>query len=139
MAAMAKSAPFSMRLSERLDALVSEEARRTRRSKGAIVAALAEEAMRTRMFPGIGFRGEDWDRRAWMMGTAHDVWQILDAYRDVGSVEAMVAEGTLSEQHVRLALAYYEQFPDEIDEAIALNRRSLAELHELYPSFEISG
>ena len=49
---MAKSSPFSMRLSERSDALVSEEARRTRRSKGAVVEALAEEALRARLFAG---------------------------------------------------------------------------------------
>ena len=51
----------------------------------------SEEALRTRMFPGIAFRGDDWDRRPWVIGTAFDVWQVIDAHRDVGSVEAMVA------------------------------------------------
>lgn len=135
---MAKSAPFSMRLSERADALVSEEARRTRRSKGAVVEALAEEALRARLFPGIAFRGADWDRRPWVIGTALDVWQVVEAHRDLGSVEAMVAEGNLSERQVRLALAYYERFPEEIDEAIALNRRPLRELRERYPSIDVA-
>ena len=135
---MAKSSPFSMRLSERSDALVSEEARRTRRSKGAVVEALAEEALRARLFAGIAFRGADWDRRPWVIGTALDVWQIVDAYGDFGSVEAMVAEGNLSERQVGLALAYHERFPEEVDEAIALNRRSLAELRERHPSIDVS-
>ncbi len=135
---MAKSAPFSMRLSERADALVSEEARRTRRSKGAVVEALAEEALRTRLFPGVAFRGSDWDRRPWVIGTALDVWQIIDAHRDFGSVNAMVAEGSVSKRQVRLALGYYQRFPEEIDEAIALNRRPLSELRERYPSIDIS-
>lgn len=135
---MAKSAPFSMRLSERADALVSEEARRTRRSKGAVVEALAEEALRTRLFPGVAFRGSDWDRRPWVIGTALDVWQIIDAYRDFGSVDAMVAEGNLSERQVRLALGYYERFPEEIDEAVVLNRRPMSELRERYPSIDAS-
>ena len=73
-----------------------------------------------------------------MIGTALDVWQIVDAYRDFGSVEAMVAEGNLSERQVRLALAYHERFPEEIDEAIALNRRSLVELRERHPSIDVS-
>lgn len=126
-----------MRLSERADALISEEARRTRRSKGAVVEALAEEALRSRTFPGIAFRGEDWDRRPWVIGTAFDVWQVIDAHRDLGSAPSMVAEGNLSERQVRLALAYYERFPEEIDEAITLNRRPLSELREHYPFIEV--
>jgi hypothetical protein len=94
---------------------------------------LAEEALRTRMFPGIAFRGEDWDRRPWVIGTAFDVWQIVDAHREVGSVEAMVVEGSLSELHVRLALVYHEWFPEQIDADIALNRRPLSQLRAEYP------
>jgi uncharacterized protein (DUF433 family) len=127
-----------MRLSERTDALVREEARRTKRSKGAVVEGLAEEALRTRLFPGIAFRGADWERRPWVIGTAFDVWQIVDAHRAFGTVEAMVAEGALAEPQVRLALAYSERFPEEIDEAIACNRSPLNELRELYPSIDVS-
>lgn len=134
---MAKSAPFSMRLSERADALISEEARRSRRSKGAVVEALADEALRARTFPGIAFRGTDWDRRPWVIGSAFDVWQVVDAYRDFGSVERMVDESALSERQVRLALAYYEHFAEEIDEAIALNRLPLDDLRERYPSIAV--
>lgn len=129
----AKSKPFSIRISADTDALIASEARRTHRSKGAVIESLAEEALRMRMFPGIAFRGEDWDRRPWAIGTAFDVWQIVDAHRDLGSVEAMVAAGNLSERAVRLGLAYYERFPEEIDEAIALQRRPLAQLRTEYP------
>lgn len=129
----AKSKPFSIRISPANDALIAAEARRTHRSKGAVLEGLAEEALRARLFPGIAFRGEDWDRRPWVIGTAFDLWQIIDAHRDFGSIEAMVAEGNLSERQIRLALAYYERFPGEIDEAIAQNRRPLAELAGAYP------
>jgi uncharacterized protein (DUF433 family) len=129
----AKSKPFSIRVSVGTEELIVAEARRTHRSKGAVVEALAEEALRARLFPGVAFRGEDWDRRAWVIGTAFDVWQVIDAHRDVGSVEAMVSEGSLSERQIRLALAYYERFPEEIDEAVALNRRPLAQLRAEYP------
>jgi uncharacterized protein (DUF433 family) len=119
-----------------VEKLIDAEARRTRRSKGAVVEALAEEALRTRMFPGIAFRGDDFERRAWVIGTALDVWQVVDAHRDIGSVETMAAAGSLSERQVRLALAYYERFPQEIDEAIAQNRRPLAQLRTEYPFIE---
>lgn len=135
---MTKSAPFSMRLSEQADALIGEEARRTKRSKGAVVEALAEEALHTRLFPGIAFRGEDWDRRPWVIGTAFDVWQVVDAHHDLGSIEKMVAEGNLTERQIRLALAYSERFPNEIDEAIALNRASMTDLRDRYPSIDVS-
>jgi hypothetical protein len=132
----AKSKPFSIRISAGTEELIAAEARRTHRSKGAVVEALAEEALRTRIFPGIAFRGDDFDRRAWVIGTAFDVWQAIDAHRYFGSVEAMVAEGNLSERQIRLALAYYERFPEEIDEAIAQNRRPLTQLRSEYPFIE---
>lgn len=132
----AKSKPFSIRISAGTEELIAAEARRTHRSKGAVVEALAEEALRTRIFPGIAFRGDDFDRRAWVIGTAFDVWQAIDAYRDVGSIEEMVAEGNLSERQIRLALTYYERFPEEIDEAITQNRRPLAQLRSEYPFIE---
>jgi hypothetical protein len=133
-----KSAPFSMRLSKGMEALVDSEARRTGRSKGAVVEALAEEALRLRLFPGIAFRGTDWDRRAWVIGTALDVWQIVDAYRDIGSVERMVEGGSASERSINLALAYYERFPQEIDTAIADNHRSIEQLREEFPFVAVS-
>ena len=133
----AKSKPFSIRISPDTDELISAEARRTHRSKGAVIEGLAEEALRTRMFPGIAFRGVDWERRPWVIGTALDVWQLIDAYRDVGSVETMVAAGNLDERQIRLALAYYERFPEEIDEAIALQRRPLAQLRAEYPFIDV--
>ena len=128
-----KSAPFSMRLSKRMQALIDREAKRTGRSRGAIVEALAEEALRMRLFPGIGFKGRDWDRRAWVMETALDVWQIVDAHRDIPSIEQMAEGGSASEQQIRLALEYYKMFPEEIDDAIAENRRPIEQLEEEYP------
>jgi hypothetical protein len=128
-----------MRLSKSMEALVSKEAERTGRSKGAVVEALADEALRMRLFPGIAFRGTDWDRRAWVIGTALDVWQVVDAYRDLGSVRHMVGEGSaVNERQVRLALDYYERFPEEVDTAIAENRRSLEDLREEFPFIAVS-
>jgi len=128
-----KSAPFSMRLSQRMEALVDREAKRTGRSRGAIVEALAEEALRMRLFPGVAFKGADWERRAWVVGTALDVWQIVDAHRDIPSIEQMAEGGSASEQQIRLALEYYKMFPEEIDDAIAENRRPIEQLEEEYP------
>jgi uncharacterized protein (DUF433 family) len=134
----AKSAPFSMRLSKQMEALVESEAQRTGRSKGAVVEGLAEEAMRMRLFPGVSFRGADWERRAWIIGTALDVWQIVDAYRDIGSVQDMVEGGSANERQIQVALDYYKRFPEEIDTAIAENRRGIEQLENEFPFIEVS-
>lgn len=133
MTGVRKSRPFSIRISAETEEMVAAEARRTHRSKGAVIEALAEEALRMRMFPGIAFRGDDFNRRAWLIGTALDVWQVVDAHRDLRSVEALVAAGEVSERQARLALAYSERFPDEIEEAIAQSRRPLERLRAEYP------
>ena len=133
-----KGEPFSIRLTQSTDRLVQEEARRTRRSKSAIVELLTEEAARTRRFAGIGFRGEDARRRPWVIGSGLDVWEIVQMLEDFGSTERLVAGTQVTERQLHLALAYRESYPDEIAEAIAENRRSAEEWHELYPFVERS-
>ena len=131
-----KSAPFSIRLSSDTDALVSEEARRTRRSKGAVVEGLAEESLRARRFAGVAFRGSDWNRRPWVIGTALDVWEIVAASRSFPSAQEMAAKTDLCEPQIRLALAYYEEFPDDIDDAIRESERPLDQLRREFPTIE---
>ena len=139
---MKKAGPVSIRLSESTNRFVEAEAKRTRRSKRWVVEALTEEAARMRRFPGIGFRGDDAMREAWVIGSGIDVWMIIEMLQDFGSVKRLVAESELIERQVELAQAYYENYREEIDEAIAENRRPLAELRELYPFIsvrEVSG
>ena len=132
-----KSQPFSIRLSRATDLLVSEEMNRTGRSRSAVVEDLAEEAAKMRIFPGIGFRGPE-PRRAWVMGTGLDVWEIVEMYQECeGDVQLLVEDyESLSERAIKLALVYAERFPDEIEARLAANRRPLSELLELYPFFQ---
>jgi uncharacterized protein (DUF433 family) len=130
--------PISIRLSRATDQLVAAEARRTRRSKSAVVSAFTEETARTRRFPGIGFRGDDASRRAWVMGSGLDVWELLQMLDDYGSAEQLLAETHLTERQLRLALAYRDAYPDEIADAVADNRLSVEELKTLYPFVEVA-
>jgi hypothetical protein len=133
-----KSAPFSLRLSEQTDRLVTAEAKRTKRSKGSVVETLAEEALKARLVPGIAFRGDDYNRRAWLIGTSLDVWQVVRGYKDFDEdFERTVAETDLTARGLRTALSYYERFPQEIDDFIALDRRSLVELRAQYPHADV--
>jgi uncharacterized protein (DUF433 family) len=134
---MAKGQPFSVRLQEETERLVEAEARRTRRTKSAVVEAFTEETARTRRFPGIAFRGDDARRRAWVIGTGLDVWEIMHMLEDFGSAEELAAKTALSPAQVRLAIAYRDAYRDEITEAIAENRRPLADVGVLFPFIDV--
>jgi hypothetical protein len=48
----------------------------------------------------------------------------------------MAAATDLTEPQIRVALAYYAEFTEEIDAAIAENQRSLAEFQRQYPTID---
>jgi hypothetical protein len=133
-----KSQPFSIRLGEHADVLVRDEVRRSGRSRSVVVQELAEEAAKTRLFPGVAFRGSP--RRAWVIGSGLDVWEILELLRSYAGDEEQLhaAHPLLGKRHVRIARAYGERFPDEIAASVEDNRRPLDELRRLYPFLETS-
>lgn len=128
-----KSQPFSVRLSPAADLLVREEGLRLGRSRGAVVEELAEEAAKMRLFPGIGFR--DMPRRAWVIGSGLDVWEVMELLSDYDGDETrlMRAHPMVKERHLRLARSYADRFPQEIDFTLAANSRPFEELLSLYP------
>jgi hypothetical protein len=130
---ISKSQPFSIRLGEHADLLVRDEVRRSGRSRSVVVEELAEEAAKTRLFPGVAFRGTP--RRAWVIGTGLDVWEILELLRSYASDDERLraAHPLIGERHVRLARAYGERFPDEIAAFVEDSMRPLDELRQLYP------
>jgi hypothetical protein len=128
-----RSQPFSIRLGEVAGLLVADEARRSGRSRNAIVEELAEEAAKTRLFPGLGFRGTP--RRAWVIGTGLDVWELLELLRSHGGDEAALRanHALVGVRHLRLARAYAERFPEEIERFTELARQPVAQMLALYP------
>lgn len=135
-AASKKGRPFSVRFSSSTELFVEREAKRLSRSKSAVVEAFTEETARTRRFPGVAFRGDDVRRRAWVVGSGLDIWEINQMAEDFGSLEALLDGSELDERQVRLALAYRAEFAAEIDDLIAENRRPAAELEVLFPFIE---
>lgn len=134
-----RSEPFSIRLDESTLAFVEHEARRTRRSKSAVVEALTEEASRQRRFPGIGFRGDDASRRPWVIGTGLDVWEIVELRLNHDSDEALLdAHPTVDARALRLAVAYYAAYTDEVDTDLQANRPSADDLRASYPFVELA-
>jgi hypothetical protein len=130
---IAKGKPFSVRFAASTDLAVEGEARRLRRSKSSIVESLTEEAMRTRRFPGVAFRGDDSRRRPWVIGSGLDIWEICQLVEEAGSIEALAVDAQVTLRQAQLAAAYRERYPEEIDAAIAENSRPVDEWRELYP------
>ena len=130
-----KGQPFSVRFSKRTDLYMEEEARRLRRSKSSIVEELAEEASKLRRFPSITFHGGGViERRAHLVGTGLDVWELCLLLEELGSVEDVLAEyPKVTAHHCRVAEAYRRAYPDEIDTIIEGNRRPVEEMEALFP------
>jgi len=129
----AKTQPFSIRLGAGANTLVSDEVRRSGRSRSVVVEELAEEAAKARLHPGIAFRGRP--RRAWVIGSGLDVWEIIEMIRSYrGDEESLLANHPLlNVRRIRAAQAYAERFPEEIEALIEANHRPLEEILELYP------
>lgn len=96
-----------------------------------------ELSIGTQRFPGIGFRGAEVDRRAWLIGTGFEVWEVVQLYEEMGR-EALLESGRISERQLDLALAYYAEYPQEIDEAVSENRELPQGWMERYPGLGIS-
>ncbi|MGH3105493.1 MAG: DUF433 domain-containing protein [Gaiellaceae bacterium] len=118
---------------------MTEEARRTGRSKGAVVAEFTEETLRARRFPGIGFRGDPPYREPCVIGSGLDVWELIQMLEDLGSAERLMEEFDLTDAQVRLALAYRDRYPEEIEAAVAQNRLSVEEWRERFPFVVFQG
>jgi hypothetical protein len=133
-----KSQPFSVRLGPAANVLVTEEVRREGRSRSAVVEELAEEAAKMRLFPGIGYRGRP--RRAWVIGSGLDVWELVDLLRSYGDDGKSLRKShpLVTDRHLRLARAYAGRFPAEIEVFVEANRRPLDDLRALYPFLELS-
>jgi hypothetical protein len=134
----AKTQPFSIRLGAQANILVSEEMRRSGRSRSVVVEELAEEAAKMRLHPGISVRGRP--RRAWVIGSGLDVWEIIALLRSYQDDEAAVLEShpLLNARHLRTARAYAERFPEEIMAFLGESERPLSELRDLYPFLQVA-
>jgi uncharacterized protein (DUF433 family) len=129
----AKTQPFSIRLGEQATLLVEDEVRRSGRSRSVVVEELAEEAAKARLPPGIAFRGRP--RRAWVIGSGLDVWEIVELLDSYGEdLQALIADHPLlTDRHLRTARGYAAQFASEIGALLEENRRPSSELAGLYP------
>jgi hypothetical protein len=118
---IAMVAPVSLRLPAEIAAKVRPSLER--RSDAEMVRVLTEEAVTMREFPGIYFANGPTGRRA-RFQRGPDVWEVLEPYVMSGNDWTALRESfpDTDEATLRMALRYYEQYPEEIRARIALNQ-----------------
>lgn len=118
------TSPFSARLDAGLVSRLKRLSVREGLTASQLAERFIEEGVRSAELPGIVFRPGPTGRRAGLHG-GPDVWEIV---RDVqrarearrrDAVGVVVRATDLTEQQVRLALAYHARYPDDVDERIA--------------------
>jgi hypothetical protein len=113
---------------DRLDA----HSQRSSRSRSETAKTLIEEGLRMSDHPGIVFRPGPTGRRA-ALAVGPDVWEVVRAIQQIeghtaSPVDFLAGQIDLSAHQIRVALRYYEAFPEEIDRRIALDAEVSAEM-----------
>jgi hypothetical protein len=124
--------PVSLELDAATVDRLAERGRETGQSQSELAQRYIEEGLRLERHPGIVFRDGPTGRRAALI-SGPDVWEIMPTVLEaVGElderVQAAVEWHGISERAVRAAVAYYQEFPEEIDDRIQKSR-ALAEQH----------
>ena len=116
-----KSATVSARMPPERRRAMERISRSKRRDLSSVINEMLEENLRMRRIPGIVFADEPNGRRPWIAGTGLEVKEIIGPYVDMGcSWERLKAAfDWLGDYQLRAALAYYETYRDEVDEALA--------------------
>lgn len=116
------SARFDTKVLDRLEA----RGRLTGRSKSSLAERYVDEGTRMDEHPGIVFRDGPMGRRAALAG-GPDVWEVVSVVQNAPEREERAVEHatdwlSLTAGEVITAVAYYGDFPDEVDERIERNR-----------------
>jgi uncharacterized protein (DUF433 family) len=75
-----------------------------------------EEGLRMDEHPLVVFRDGATGRRPGLVGSRLDVWQVVEAVKQNGSVEEAAAYLEIPAEKVRACMRYYADYADEIDE-----------------------
>jgi uncharacterized protein (DUF433 family) len=104
---------------------LEERAHEIRETRTGLAERYVEEGLRMDEHPGIGFADGPAGRRAVLLGTGLDVWEVIATLRQSeNSVESVAAYLELPVGQVRTAVRYYAAFPDEIDARLERQRVS---------------
>lgn len=121
---------FTIRLPESTVDHLRHRAERAREAPRALAQRYIEEGLRVDEHPLVRFADGPMGRRAALIGTGLDVWEVVATIRDNdGDPEAAAAYLEKPVQLVQAAVAYYGAYPAEIDRMIERNQLAAEEAH----------
>src|SRR5216683_4698758 len=127
------SSPVSVRLSEATIDRLGTHARRLHLPPRTLAQRYVEEGLRMDEHPLIRFADGPAGRRARLLGTGKDVWEVIAVVRDNGGDAAESARYLeIPLGLVQAAIAYYGAYTTEIDQQIEANEQETAEAHAAY-------
>ena len=138
MAIATKDVTVSVRLTAREKSCLDADARLKGIPSGTAAAAYIAEGVRRSRFPAIEFRDGQPGRVAYLVGSRWPIWMIVELVRELdGNLGAAVKLIRKPAALVRMALAYADAYPQEINDGAALAaRRDFAGMKEEIPELE---
>jgi uncharacterized protein (DUF433 family) len=129
------SQPLSVRLSDATISRLGARARRVHLPPRTLAQRYVEEGLRMDEHPLIRFADGPAGRRARLVGTGKDIWEIIAVVRDnEGDAAESARYLELSLGLVQAAIAYYGAYTAEIDQQIDANEQEAGEAHAAYLS-----
>jgi len=126
----------SLRLPAETTKEIEQLAKETGRDFSNVTKDLLQEALKMRRCPGILFAEGTGGRRARVVGTGIEVWEVIAAYKSMKEDfrRLQKAYHWLSTEQLKAALGYYVGYPEEIDRLIEQNERwSEEKVRDRYP------
>lgn len=122
------SHPLSVRLPESTLERLGSRARRVHLPPRTLAQRYVEEGLRMDEHPLVRFAEGPAGRRARLLGTGKDVWEVITVVRDNDGDAAEAARYLeLPLGLIQAAVTYYGAYPDEIDQWININAEEAAE------------
>lgn len=121
---------MSLRFTEATVERLAARAERTQLPPRTLAQRYVEEGLRMDEHPLVRFAEGPGGRRARLVGTGSDVWEVVAAVRDNdGDIAETAAYLELPLGLVQAAVTYYGAHPEEIDRWLERNEREAAEAH----------
>jgi uncharacterized protein (DUF433 family) len=120
--------PLSVRLNDATITRLGKHAQRAHLAPRTLAQRYVEEGLRMDEHPLIRFTDGPAGRRARLMGTGKDVWEVIATVRD-NDGDASETAGYLEIPLglVQAAITYYGAYQDEIDQWIEMNAQEAGE------------
>ncbi len=108
--------PLTFRVHPSTLGRLQRRAREAGLAQTALAERYLEEGLRRDEHPLIYFREAASGRRAALLGTRLDVWQVIETIKEANSVEEAAAYLEIPAEKVRACLRYYAAYQDEVDD-----------------------